>query len=63
MKFVSYRGLDMRKEKYVILYGKELIKSYKTFKEAVKDLEFFKLIYGEVYLYQLVAVNDEIINK
>lgn len=61
IKSASYRGLNMRKEKYIVLYGNELIKTYKTFKEAVHDLDFLKLIYGEVYLYQLVAVNDDII--
>ena len=47
-------------ERYVIVSGEgEIIKSYNYFKQAIKDMDFFKLVYKEVYLYQMVISNKE----
>ena len=47
-------------EKYVIVSEKgEIIKSYTHFKQAIKDMDFFKLMYKELYLYQMIVSNNE----
>ena len=42
-------------EKYLIVSGREIIKTYKSFKQAMKDLDFFKLIYKDVYICKRVV--------
>lgn len=44
-------------EEYIIVSGKEIIKSYKNFKQAMKDKGFFELIYNDVVIYKLVVDN------
>ena len=46
-------------EKYIIIADGEIIKSYKRFKEAMWDIEFFQLMYHEVCIYQQVVKNGE----
>ena len=60
-KSVKYRGVSMGKiiEKYIIIADGEIIKSYKTFKEAMWDMDFFQLMYNEVSIYQQVVKNGE----
>lgn len=60
-KFVKFRGVSMGKiiEKYIIIADGEIIKSYKTFKEAMWDMDFFQLMYNEVCIYQQVVKNGE----
>lgn len=60
-KFVKFRGVNMGKiiEKYIIVADGEIIKSYKTFKEAMWDMDFFQLMYHEVCIYQQVVKNGE----
>ena len=56
-----YHGGNMEKiiEKYIIVADGEIIKSYKTFKEAMWDMDFFQLMYHEVCIYQQVVKNGE----
>ena len=60
-KFVKFRGVNMGKiiEKYIIIADGEIIKSYKTFKEALWDMDFFQLMYNEVSIYRQVVKNGE----
>lgn len=60
-KFVIYHGGEMGKirEKYLIIADGEIIKSYKTLKEAMKDVDFFQLMYHEVCIYQNIVKNGE----
>ena len=60
-KFVKFHGADMGKiiEKYIIIADGEIIKSYKSFKEAMWDMDFFQLMYNEVCIYQQVVKNGE----
>ena len=60
-KFVIYHGGKMGKirEKYLIIADGEIIKSYKTLKEAMKDIDFFQLMYHEVCIYQNIVKNGE----
>lgn len=44
-------------EEYIIVSNKEIIKSYKNFKQAMKDKEFFELIYNDIYVYKLIVDN------
>lgn len=46
-------------EKYVIIADGEIIKSYKTLKEAMWDLDFFQLMYKEVSIYRKVVQNGD----
>ena len=46
-------------EKYIIVADGEIIKTYKTFKEAMWDMDFFQLMYHEVCIYQQVVKNGE----
>lgn len=60
-KFVICHGGEMGKirEKYLIIADGEIIKSYKTLKEAMKDIDFFQLMYHEVCIYQNIVKNGE----
>lgn len=42
-------------EEYIITDYRDIIKAYKSFKQAMKDFEFFKQIYGDVKIYKLVV--------
>ena len=44
-------------EEYIIVSGKEIIKSYKSFKQVMRDKQFFDLIYKDVVIYKLVVDN------
>ena len=46
-------------EKYLIIADGEIIKSYKSFKEAMWDMEFFQLMYHEVSIYQQIVKNGD----
>lgn len=46
-------------EKYLIIADGEIIKSYTTFKQAMWDVDFYKLMYKEVTIYQQVVKNGE----
>ena len=46
-------------DKYIIIGDGEIIKSYKNFKPALRDLGFFSLMYHEVYIYQLITTNEK----
>lgn len=47
------------KDKYIIVGDDEIVKTYSDFKSAKWDVSFFRLMYHEVKIYQLVVENDE----
>lgn len=42
-------------EKFIIIADGEIIKTYTNFKTAMKDSEFFKLMYKEIGIYRLIV--------
>lgn len=46
---------------YILIGDWQIIKSYKTFKEAMWDLGFYQLMYSDVRIYQLAVQNEEIV--
>ena len=46
-------------EKFILIADGEIIKSYRNFKQAIKDLGFYSIIYNEVHIYQEIVTNEQ----
>ena len=47
-------NMKMMLDKYIIVADGEIIKSYKHFKQALKDLGFYSIMYHDVRIYQQI---------
>ena len=54
---VEMKGKD--KDRFIIVGDGQVLKSYRTFKAACWDLNFYQLMYHEVKIYQLVIQDND----
>lgn len=53
----------MEDKNYVIFADGNFMRTYKTFKEAMWDAEFYQLMHKEVVIYKAVVRNGEELKK
>ena len=49
----------VKMNKYIIVADGSILKTYNSFKDALKDADFFSLMYDEVLIYRLILRNGE----